>query len=101
MLLRRLTGALLLLAIDRACRILGRSSVGISQEAMDVLVGYSWPGNVRELELVLQLAVDAQRVAAVPLVIPGAEQQRFPEIADDRQVMRQVARVMKFSAYRF
>lgn len=60
--------SLVLLAIDRACRILGRASVGVTQEAMDALVGYGWPGNVRELELVLQLAVDASSGEAVDVV---------------------------------
>lgn len=29
----------------------------ISQEAMDILCGYSWPGNIRELEKVIETAV--------------------------------------------
>jgi DNA-binding NtrC family response regulator len=36
---------------------LGRLSVRLSQEALDVLCSYSWPGNVRELKNVLERAV--------------------------------------------
>ncbi len=32
------------------------ASVGIDQEAMDVLLSYGWPGNVRELESVIERA---------------------------------------------
>lgn len=35
---------------------MGRSIIGVSKEAMDLLMGYHWPGNIRELENVLQRA---------------------------------------------
>ncbi|MCA9580230.1 MAG: sigma-54-dependent Fis family transcriptional regulator [Myxococcales bacterium] len=35
----------------------GKRIEGISQEAMDRLVGYAWPGNVRELENAIERAV--------------------------------------------
>ena len=49
--------SLVLLALDRACRVLGKQAVGITQQALDALVGYSWPGNLRELQHVIDRAV--------------------------------------------
>ena len=49
--------SLVLLAIDRACRVLGREPVGIEQDAMTALVSHDWPGDVAELELAVELAV--------------------------------------------
>jgi len=43
--------------LQRHCRSLGRSVVGISEEAVGWLRGQSWPGNVRELSNVLERAV--------------------------------------------
>ena len=49
--------SLVLLALDRACRVLGKQAVGVTQQALDALVGYSWPGNLRELQHVIDRAV--------------------------------------------
>lgn len=49
--------SLVLLAIDRACRVLGRSVVGIEQAALDALLAHDWPGNLRELQHVVERAV--------------------------------------------
>ena len=49
--------SLALLAIDRACRVLGRGPIGIDQAAMAALVDHDWPGDVAELELAIELAV--------------------------------------------
>jgi DNA-binding NtrC family response regulator len=49
--------SLVLLAVDRACRVLARDPVGIDQAAMAALVDHDWPGDVAELDLVIQLAV--------------------------------------------
>jgi two-component system response regulator HydG len=49
--------SLVLLSIDRACRVLARDPVGVDQAAMAALVDHEWPGDVAELELVIQLAV--------------------------------------------
>lgn len=46
-----------LLAIDRACRVLGREIVGIEKEALDMLLVHDWPGNLRELQSVIDRAV--------------------------------------------
>ena len=68
--------SLSLLAIDRACRVLGRDALGIDQAAMGALVDHEWPGDVAELELVLELAVGKTRGTTIqasdlpPLVWP-------------------------------
>lgn len=49
--------SLVLLAIDRACRVLGRAAVGIEQPAIDALLAHDWPGNLRELQHVIDRAV--------------------------------------------
>jgi DNA-binding NtrC family response regulator len=42
--------------IERFNSLLGRSLVGISQEALAVLMLHDWPGNVRELENAMEHA---------------------------------------------
>jgi two-component system response regulator HydG len=49
--------SLVLLAIDRACRVAGKSVVGIDPSALDTLRKYAFPGNLRELEWVIERAV--------------------------------------------
>lgn len=49
--------SLVLLAIDRACRVLALDPVGIRHDAMKALIDHDWPGDVAELELVVSLAV--------------------------------------------
>ncbi len=49
----------------------GRPAMGITPEAMEVLMAYSWPGNVRELENLIERAValttdDEMRVESLP-----------------------------------
>lgn len=43
--------------VNKAARRLNKGGVTVSQEAMNVLVGYRWPGNIREMENVLECAV--------------------------------------------
>jgi two-component system response regulator HydG len=59
--------SLVLLAVDRACRILSRDPVGIDQAAMAALVDHDWPGDVAELDLVVQLAVARVRGRTIGL----------------------------------
>lgn len=72
--------SLALLAIDRACRVLGRDPVGIEQPAMHALVDHDWPGDVAELELVIELAVAKARGKTIapadlpPLAWPGTDE---------------------------
>ena len=72
--------SLALLAIDRACRVLGRDPVGIDQSAMGALVDHDWPGDVAELELVIELAVTKAKGKTImradlpPLAWPPNEQ---------------------------
>lgn len=57
--------SLVLLALDRACRVLGRPALGIEPAALEVLLGHDWPGNLRELQYVIDRAV---RRAMLPQV---------------------------------
>jgi DNA-binding NtrC family response regulator len=72
--------SLVLLAIDRACRILARDPVGIEQRAMEALVDHDWPGDVAELELVIELAVAEASTKTIavndlpPLAWPAAHE---------------------------
>ena len=59
--------SLVLVAVDRACRVLARDPVGIDQAAMSALVDHEWPGDVAELELVIQLAVSRARGRTIGL----------------------------------
>lgn len=49
--------SLVLLALDRACRTLGRAVLGIDDAAIARLTAYDWPGNLRELQSVIDRAV--------------------------------------------
>ena len=49
--------SLVLLAIDRACRVFGREPVGLEGEAMQALLRHDWPGDVAELEFIIESAV--------------------------------------------
>jgi two-component system response regulator HydG len=49
--------SLVLLALDRACRTLGREVMGIEEHALARLLSYAWPGNLRELQTVIDRAV--------------------------------------------
>jgi len=53
--------SLLLLALDRACRVLGREPMGIEQAAVDALMAHDFPGNLRELENLVERAVRRAR----------------------------------------
>ena len=72
--------SLVLLAIDRACRVLAREPVGIEQRAMEALVDHDWPGDVAELELVIELAVPEASTKTIavndlpPLAWPAADE---------------------------
>jgi DNA-binding NtrC family response regulator len=59
--------SLVLLAIDRACRILAQDPVGIGQQAMEALVAHDWPGDVAELELIVGLAVSKVSTRTISL----------------------------------
>ncbi len=73
--------SLSLLAIDRACRVLAREPVGITEEAMAALVDHDWPGDVAELELIIELAVAKASSTTIalcdlpPLAWPGPDEE--------------------------
>jgi DNA-binding NtrC family response regulator len=75
--------SLVLLAIDRACRVLGSEPVGIEQAAMAALVTHDWPGDVAELEFIVELAVSHMqgksiRLADLPPLSWPAEREDDP-----------------------
>jgi len=57
--------SLVLLALDRACRVLGREPMGVEQGALEALLAHDWPGNLRELQHVVDRAVARARGARV------------------------------------
>lgn len=59
--------SLVLIGIDRACRVAGRSVVGVSPEALTAMRAYNWPGNLRELFDVLEQSVARCRGAKLAL----------------------------------
>ncbi|AKF08530.1 sigma 54-interacting transcriptional regulator [Sandaracinus amylolyticus] len=76
--------SLVLLALDRACRALGREVLGIEESAMSVLLAYEWPGNLRELQSVIDRAVargSAPRVVESDL--PALPQPKVDVVASD------------------
>lgn len=78
--------SLVLLALDRACRVLGREPVGIEQAAVDALVAHDWPGNLRELQHVIDRAVvatEGSQVKASGLPPFAKEEQQEPAIVED------------------
>jgi DNA-binding NtrC family response regulator len=50
--------SLLLLALDRAARVLGKPAKGVEASALEVLLDYHWPGNDAELLSVIERAVE-------------------------------------------
>jgi len=75
--------SLVLLAIDRACRVLASEPVGIEQAAMAALVAHDWPGDVAELEFIVELAVSHMqgksiRLADLPPLAWPAEREDDP-----------------------
>jgi transcriptional regulator with GAF, ATPase, and Fis domain len=47
--------------VERFARQLGKQSIAIAQETIDVLTHYDWPGNIRELQNVIERAVVLSR----------------------------------------
>ena len=77
--------------MDMSNRKNNRELEGISEDAMQILLGYSWPGNVRELRNVLERLVvlkGSGKLSAhdLPLELKSANGYRTPqgiEISDD------------------
>lgn len=59
--------SLALTSIDRACRTLGRTLVGLDPEALAAIVSYPWPGNLSEFEDAIHRAVRRARGPRVTL----------------------------------
>jgi len=65
--------SLVLLALDRAARVLARPSIGIEPQAQEQLLAHDWPGNLDELRAVIEAAVRrarGPRVALADLPVP-------------------------------
>lgn len=72
--------SLVLLAIDRACRVLGREPVGIRQDTMAALLAHDWPGDVAELGFVIETAVARARGRTIePSDLPPLAWPREPQ----------------------
>ncbi len=74
--------SLTLLALDRACRLLGRSPMGIDDGAMEALSAHDFPGNVRELTWLITRAVgmaEGPNVAVEDLPPLGAPEEELEE----------------------
>ena len=59
--------------LTKYAREFGKRVRGISQDVLDVLVGYDWPGNVRELENEIQrvvIAIEDDQIATADLLSP-------------------------------
>jgi DNA-binding NtrC family response regulator len=66
--LRRRNGDIPLMVehfVQRYAREMGKASVVVDDQAMEVLVNYGWPGNVRELQNILQRTLLMARSAQV------------------------------------
>lgn len=62
--------SLVLLALDRATRVLGREAMGMEPDALERLRAYEWPGNLPEVPEVVLAAVracDGARVSVADL----------------------------------
>ncbi|MFK7990616.1 MAG: sigma 54-interacting transcriptional regulator [Sandaracinaceae bacterium] len=60
--------SLVLLALDRVCRVTGRPVMGLEPDALEALKEHDWPGNLRELRSVIERAVASADGPAVRLV---------------------------------
>lgn len=92
--------SLVLLALDQACRALGRAPVGIDAEAQARLLAYAWPLNTVELQAVIERAVQAcegPRVTAVAIAraLGESEAAARDELALDGTYERIERRVLK------
>ncbi|MBI5537765.1 MAG: sigma-54-dependent Fis family transcriptional regulator [Deltaproteobacteria bacterium] len=57
--------------LAKACQKLGRPSLTVSQDTMDILQSWSWPGNVRELENTIErVAILCPAEAIEPADLP-------------------------------
>jgi len=84
--------SLVLLAMDRAARVLGCDVPGIAPEALAALADYDFPGNQTELEGIMERALSACGVGRVtldalpPLPAGGATAGSF--VDQEREILR-------------
>jgi two-component system response regulator HydG len=86
--------SLLLLALDRAARVLGKPAKGVEAEALKALIEYDWPGNELELVSIVERAVaraEGERIAyrdlpALPAFATFTSSGSFAE--QEREILR-------------
>jgi two-component system response regulator HydG len=86
--------SLLLLALDRAARVLGKPAKGVEAEALKALIEYDWPGNETELVSIVERAVaraEGERIAyrdlpALPAFATFTSSGSFAE--QEREILR-------------
>jgi two-component system response regulator HydG len=84
--------SLVLLAMDRAARVLGRDVPGIAPEALRALQEYDFPGNEAELDSIMERAVLASHGPRItleqlpPLPVGGASAGSF--LDQEREILR-------------
>ena len=89
--------SLLLLALDRSARVLGKAAVGIEPDAQARLVAHDWPGNCDELDALIEHAVarcDGPRVGVqdLPSLAPPRASSGNPLDGTLERVERRVLR---------
>jgi transcriptional regulator with PAS, ATPase and Fis domain len=87
--------ALIDVLLERACARVGRSTMGIAEDAMRWLLGHTWPGNVRELANLLERAIVLAEHDVV--VLDDLLVRERPD-ADDGFLERAARRGLKLSA---
>jgi DNA-binding NtrC family response regulator len=80
--------------LDHFCARLGRSSMVVSERALDAMLRYDWPGNVRELANVLERTVllangTSIEVADLPPVLQAHDALSAPPLATDTSAMQE------------
>jgi len=75
--------SLVLLALDRACRVHGKPPMGIAEEAIERLLEHGWPGNLRELQHVIDRAVaKAESDTVLAKDLPALARPKTPDPLD-------------------
>ncbi len=75
--------SLVLLAIDRACRVLGREPIGVRQDTISALLAHDWPGDVAELGFVIESAVARAKGPTIePSDLPALAWPRAPQSSE-------------------
>jgi DNA-binding NtrC family response regulator len=82
----------------------GKKSLGLSKEAVDLLIKYNFPGNVRELENIIERAVVLGRSEVItandlPNVVKGFKAEKEFPVNDEASLIEQVEALEKKLIY--